>query len=195
MAAFLHRIGASNPTANNSISINVDYTTTGLNNPNYNPIQGGQYVETLPGNIPNFGVILSECSDLSSFTKGFSLVSNLRTYFGDDFNTVAIAPPADYSPTGLFYPPVSVFVPEKRFGVDEDPYTVNIAGSLGSLASETAANPIRPLDARSVTGRYIDSEQIRVNLRSIDHPAALPPVSMMNWLVVLEEMRPEHTAR
>lgn len=195
MAAFLANIGASDTTVNHSISVNVDYTTTGLNNPNYNPIQGGQYVAMLPGNTPNFGVILSECADLSSFTKGFSIVSNLRTYIGDDFNTTPIAPPADYTPTGLFYPPVSMFVPEKRFGVDEDPYTVNIAGQVGSLADENTANPIRPLDAKSVTGSFIDPEQIRINLRAIDHPAALPPVTMMNWLVLIEEMRPEHTAQ
>jgi hypothetical protein len=28
-----------------------------------------------------------------------------------------------------------------------------------------------------------------VNLRPITHPAELPPVTMMNWLVVIEERR------
>lgn len=193
MKAFLERIGASDPAINHSISVNVDYSTTGLNNPDYNPIQGGQYVEILPGNITNFGLILSECSDLSTFTKGFSIVSNLRTYIGDDFNTMPVDPPDDYTPVGAFYPPVSLFVPEKRFGVEEDPYSVNIAGQVGSLAEENTIDPIRPLDAKSVTGRYINTDEITVNLQPIDHPAALPPITMKNWLVVLEELRPEYT--
>jgi hypothetical protein len=28
-----------------------------------------------------------------------------------------------------------------------------------------------------------------MNLRPITHPAELPPITMMNWLVVLEEKR------
>jgi hypothetical protein len=30
-----------------------------------------------------------------------------------------------------------------------------------------------------------------VNLKPISHPAALPPINMMNWLVVIEERRRE----
>jgi hypothetical protein len=30
-----------------------------------------------------------------------------------------------------------------------------------------------------------------VNLKPIKHPAELPPITMMNWLVVLEERRKE----
>jgi hypothetical protein len=195
MAAFLQLLGASNTSVNHSISVNVDYTTTGLNNPNFNPMQSGQYVETLPGNIPNYGLIIRECADFTSFTKGFSLVSNLRTFIGDDFNVVPTTPPADYTLTGNYYPPVSLFVPEKRFGVDMDPYAVSMGGQIGSLASETAANPVRLIDSKGVSGKEFAGNEIQVNLRPINHPAALPPVTMMNWLVVMEEMRPEHTAQ
>ena len=35
------------------------------------------------------------------------------------------------------------------------------------------------------------ANRITVNLRPITHPAELPPITMMNWLVVLEERRKE----
>ncbi|MFM2243164.1 MAG: hypothetical protein RLZ97_2019, partial [Verrucomicrobiota bacterium] len=38
----------------------------------------------------------------------------------------------------------------------------------------------------------VDHDQIEVNLAPIKHPAALPPITMMNWLVVLEERRREY---
>jgi len=192
IAAFLQNIGASNTSINHSIVVNVDYTTSGLNNPNFNPIKNGQYVEILPGNIPNYGLILRECSDFTTFPKGFSLVSNLRTYIGDDFNVVAYstAPPASYvPPADGYFPPCSVFVPDKRYGLEMDPYAVNVKGQMGSLASEDAANPTRPLDSKAVSGNAFSADRITVNLRPITHPAELPPVTMMNWLVMIEERR------
>jgi hypothetical protein len=84
-----------------------------------------------------------------------------------------------------------MFMPEKRFGVEVDPYGVNLAGQLGSLASETAAEPVRPIDSLAVSGSALPANRIRVNLRPITHPAELPPITMKNWLVVLEELRKE----
>lgn len=176
-AAFLNLIGAETTAVNNSIAVNVDYTTS-----------TGSVWLTKPA-IPclesDYGLILNECSDLSSFSKGFSLVTNLRTYIGDDFNTTPI------SAGGTDYPPCSLFTPEKRYGVEIDPFAVSMSGQIGSLASETDATPIRPLDSKTMTGADIGSGQITVNLRPITSPAALPPVTMMNWLVVLEERRKE----
>jgi hypothetical protein len=37
----------------------------------------------------------------------------------------------------------------------------------------------------------LPANRIRVNLRPITHPAELPPITMKNWLVVLEELRKE----
>lgn len=176
-ASFLTLLGAANPSINHSIAINVDYTTA-----------TGSVWLTKPA-IPclesEYGVILKECSNLSTFTRGFSLVTNLRTYIGDDFNTTPI------TPGGTNFPPCSLFSPEKRYGVEIDPFAVNMTGQIGSLASESEANPIRPLDSKNMSGANIGSDQITVNLRPIASPAELPPVTMMNWLVVLEERRRE----
>ena len=82
-------------------------------------------------------------------------------------------------------------MPEKRYGVDVNPFAVNLGGQIGSLASETDTNPVRPLDSMNMSGSAISSSNITVNLRPITHPAELPPITMMNWLVVLEERRKE----
>jgi hypothetical protein len=183
IAAYLNLLGANNTTVNNSLVVNVDYTSaTGSTN---------LVKPSIPCTDLDYGLIIQESADLSSFPRGFSLVTNLRTYFGDDFNVVPVAPPAGYTPAGDYYPPVSMFMPEKRFGVEVDPYGVNLAGQLGSLASETAAEPVRPIDSLAVSGSALPANRIRVNLRPITHPAELPPITMKNWLVVLEELRKE----
>jgi hypothetical protein len=182
-AKFLAALNADDTSVNNSIAINVDYTTA----------TGSIFLSkpSIPCTDLDYGVILQECADLSSFTKGFSIVTNLRTYIGDDFNTVPGTPPSGYTPTSTYYPPCSLFAPEKRYGVDSDPFAVSLAGQIGSLASDTVANPIRPLDSKTVGGTTMTAEKIKVNLRPITHPADLPPVTMMNWLVMIEERRKE----
>jgi hypothetical protein len=180
---FLASLNADTTATNNSIVVNVDYTTaTGsimLSKP------------SIPCTELDYGVVLQECSDLTDFTKGFSLVTNLRTYIGDDFNVEPMAAPSGYTGTGPYYPPCSLFAPEKRYGVDVDPFAINMSGQVGSLVSETAANPVRPLDSKTMTGAALGANRITVNLRPITHPAELPPIAMMNWLVIVEERRKE----
>ncbi len=183
ISSFLTLIGGGNTSINNSLAVNVDYTTaTGsvnLSKPN------------IPCTVNDYGLILQECADLTTFPKGFSLVTNLRAYIGSSFNTTPATPPSGYTPSSTYYPPCSIFAPEKRFGVDNDPWGVTLKGQIGSLASDTVTNPIRPLDSKTVSGASLGADRIQVNLRPIQHPADLPPVTMMNWLVVLEERRKE----
>jgi len=184
-AAFLAALNADSTATNHSLVVNVDYTAA-----------TGSLWLTKPSTSPcselDYGLILKECTDLTSFTKGFSLVTNLRTYIGDDFNIVEVpAPwPTGYTPaSGHFYPPASLFAPEKRYGVEVDPFSINMAGQIGSLASESTA--VRPIDSKKMSGVALTASNITVNLRPILHPAELPPVSMMNWLIVLSERRKE----
>lgn len=190
--AFLNVIGAAPagpggtvaPNYNNSLVVNVDYSNSGLNN-------ATKYKPQIPCTVNDYGLIMKECADLRGFTSGFSLVSNLRLYIGDDFNTSVGTPPAGYTPSGTYYPPCSLFAPEKRYGVDADAYAVFLTGQVGSLASDTVSTAIRPLDSKNMSGTAMTADNITVNLRPIMHPAALPPITMMNWLVVLEERRNE----
>lgn len=176
---FLEAINADDTSINHSIAVNVDYTTnTGSLNLD---------VPSIPCTDFDYGLILEECADITSFPKGFSLVTNLRLYFGDDFNTSTATPPAGYTPTGDYYPPVSIFAPEKRYGVEIDPYAVNVAGQIGSLASDDG-DAIRPLDSTSASGGAYSADRITINLDAIAHPAELPPITMKNWLVTIEEV-------
>ena len=182
-AAFLTALGADGPAVNNSLVVNVDYTAA-----------TGSLLLAKPS-IPctdlDYGVILQQCSDLTAFTKGFSMVTNLRLYVGEDYNVVTTTPPSGYTPTGSYYPPSSLFAPEKRFGVATDPTGVILSGQVGSLASESASVPVRPLDTKAASGTTMSASQIQANLSPITHPANLPPIFMMNWLVLLEERRGE----
>lgn len=189
--ALLTSMGAAGPSINNSLVVNVDYSSTGLNNTT-------KYKPYIPCTDTDYGVILRECADLRAFTKGFSLVTNMRLYMGDDFNIIAMAAPTGYTPpvtsanpTGSYFPPCSLFSPEKRYGVDIDPAFVDLRGQVGSLASDTVNTAVRPLDSKNVSGNMMAPGQITVNLSPITHPAQLPPITMMNWLIVLEERRKE----
>ncbi len=190
--------GAAGPAINHSLVVNVDYTVSGLNQTSAKP--------SIPCTTNDYGVILKECANLTPFTKGFSLVTNLRLYIGDDFNTVATTPPAGYTPaitpsnpTGRFLPPCSLFTPEKRYGVDVDPFAVVLGGQIGSLAkgdkvnnADADAPMVRPLDSKALSGAALAANRISVNLSQIRHPAEVPPITMMNWLVLLEERRKEY---
>jgi hypothetical protein len=181
---FLASLNADGAEVNHSLVVNVDYTTT-----------TGSVLLAKPS-IPctdlDYGLVLQECANLTAFTKGFSLVSNLRTYIGDDFNMTQYTtlPPAGYTPpVAGYFPACSLFVPEKRFGVEVDPLAIDIQGQIGSLTMDDAQNPTRPLDSKSASGSTFAANRISVNLRPITHPVELPPITMMNWLVVLEERR------
>ncbi|MES2980793.1 MAG: hypothetical protein V4727_00640 [Verrucomicrobiota bacterium] len=177
---FLELLGADSLEVNNSLAVNVDYVnnSTTLDKP------------FIPSTAVDYGVILQECADLTTFTKGFSLVTNLPLHLGDDFNVVAMSPPAGYVPPGgaLFYPPSSLFSPEKRYGVGMNPLAVEFSGQVGSTASEDSTVPIRPLDTKTTTGSTLAASNITMNLSAISHPAELPPITMKNWLIVIEEM-------
>ena len=188
---FLAALNADSTAVNNSLAVNVDYTAA----------TGSIWLTKplIPCTDLDYGCILQECVDMTSFSKGFSLVTNLRTYIGDNFNIVQATPPAGYTPaSGIYYPPCSLFTPEKRYGVNVDPFAVRMGGQIGSLAKADKVNAsdaeptlVRPLDSKNVSGNAIASDRITVNLRPIVHPAELPPITMKNWLVVLEERRKE----
>lgn len=187
---FLAALKAAGPAVNHSVVVNVDYSITGLNDPRRKP--------SIPSTNLDYGVILQECANLTPFTKGFSLVTNFRLYMGDDFNVVEATPPVGYTPAGRYFPPCSLFAPERRYGVEEDPFEIKLSGQVGSLAKGHKINigdgdiaVVRPLESRGVSNEELKAGRIVVNLRPITHPVELPPITMMNWLVVLEERRKE----
>jgi hypothetical protein len=177
---FLAAIGGDNVTVNNSLVVNSDYRSNVLVKKPSFPIDSG-----------DFGLILNECANLTAFTKGFSLVTNYPLYIGSDFNTVSIAAPAGYTGQLPYYPPCSLYAPQKRFGAEHSPYSVGVTGQIGSLAAKDAEEPARPLEARGNDGKLLNPSTTTMNLRPLIDPADLPPITMMNWLVVIEERRKE----
>ncbi|HEY8960717.1 MAG TPA: hypothetical protein VIM57_00840 [Luteolibacter sp.] len=178
LSAYLSAIGGDPVSVNNSIAVNADYRTSAtIRQPAY------------PCVDEDIGLVMKNCADLSAFSTGFSLVTNFRLYIADHFNIVATTAPAGVA--GTFYPPTSLYAPERRFGSDKNPTTVRQDGTVGSLASDDRDAPVRPLDLKNSTGVEFASNRITVNLSPITHPGALPPITMMNWLIVLEEKRGE----
>ncbi|MFT5469963.1 MAG: hypothetical protein ACI8UO_005087, partial [Verrucomicrobiales bacterium] len=50
------------------------------------------------------------------------------------------------------------------------------------------ADAVRPLDFRAGTYEEVTPNLITADLKSIRSPAELPPISLMNWLIVVEEV-------
>jgi hypothetical protein len=181
-SAFLALLGADSTAVNHSLAVNVDYINTNtLDKP------------FIPSTNIDYGVIMQECGNLTSFTKGFSLVTNLSLHIGDDFNITAMAPPDGYVPSsGAFYPPCSLFAPEQRYGIGINPLGIEFSGQVGSTARDDTSNPVRPLDTKTTSGVEMAASNVSMNLSTISHPAELPPITMKNWLVVIEEMGREY---
>jgi hypothetical protein len=182
-SVFLALLGADSTAVNHSLAVNVDYVNTNtLTKP------------FIPSTDVDYGVILQECGNLTTFTKGFSLVTNLSLHIGDDFNVTSMTPPSGYTPPGgaAFYPPCSLFAPEQRYGVGTNPLAIVFNGQVGSTARDDAQDPIRPLDTETTSGVELAANSISMNLSTISHPAELPPITMKNWLIVIEEIGREY---
>ena len=167
---------------NHSIAVNVDH----INNVNIP-------VPPFPSNAGDLAVMLIETRDLTAFTSGFSLVTNMRLIFTDDINITPTTTPAGVVlPDGEdFYPPVSFFAPEKRYGDSGIALKIDIDGQLGSLAKGNT-EPVRIADLKTGYADQVVPENIIANLKTIDHPAALPPINLMNWMVVIREIHPKY---
>lgn len=174
LAGWLNTRGALGVATNNSIAINPDSS------------QSSVRTHTFPSSSLDMGVVLRGGGNLTSFTNGFSLVTNVRLFFGDDLNTVATTPPAGSGLTGTFYPPLSIFAPEKRWGVTSAPRIVRFRGQLGALDSGSG-EMIRPLDLRT-GGTDGVADVMDAVLTGITSPAQLPPITFPNWLLTIEEV-------
>lgn len=181
MGAWLQSIGATAETINNSI-----YVTT---RPASDPITvRGISIPSIAGDP---AVILRDCSDLSAFTRGFALVSNMRCYLAGDVNQQSIPAPsgAGLPPGELYYPPFAIFTPEYRIGTGASATAVNFKGQVGSVGNSEGES-FRPLDFKSGSSDAVTASKISAELESLKSPAELPPIFNMNWLLTVEEIHP-----
>lgn len=149
---------------NHSLLINVDYKQTTVVKP------------SAPAVSTDLAVVLRGCGDLRAFKKGFSLVTNLPFHIMDNFNQEG---------TAGFYPPVSLFAPVFRFGEGDAGSKIDITGGLGSL--NTSNSGVDITDFRGVTSNSADADRITATLTSLKALNELPPINIMNWLVVIQK--------
>ena len=183
LADYLEANNAGYFNINKSISVNVDYVNNlSIEKPPF-PSAGG-----------DIAVLLQDGKDLTKYTHGFSMVCNMRLIIADDLNIVPTTAPAGVSvPAGEeYYPPLSLFAPEKRYGDSGIALKINIDGQLGSLARGNST-PVRIADLKSGVADEVIPSNISATLKSITHPAALPPITLMNWMVVVREIHPDFT--
>jgi hypothetical protein len=166
LQVYLVSKGADPVSVNNSLVVNADYTQLNVRKP------------SIPSLATDLGLILRGGADMSRFTAGFSLVTNFRLYLDDDFNVVKNG--------SRKYPAASLFAPEQRYGANADPWNVDLAGQLGSFASDDGA-PVHLMDLKTGSGSQVDSSKIRANLLVISDPEDLPPIYAMNWLTIVQE--------
>ena len=91
-----------------------------------------------------------------------------------------------------YYPPLSLFAPEKRYGDSGIALKINIDGQLGSLAKDNV-DPVRIADLKSGIADQVIPDNITADLKGINHPAALAPINMMNWMIVIREIHPKYS--
>ncbi|MDF1852837.1 MAG: hypothetical protein P1U85_18515 [Verrucomicrobiales bacterium] len=145
---------------------------------------------SIPSLDSDLAVTLRGGRDMSPFSKGFSVVTDMRLYIAETMNDVATSPPAN---SGLpanaeFYPPISLFAPEKRFG---ESLTINhpvtIRGQLSTLKTNNN-DTFNPLEFIGADDTRVASDLLEADLISLRSPAELPPIHMMNWMVTIEEI-------
>ncbi|MEO1858000.1 MAG: hypothetical protein ABGY95_11650 [Rubritalea sp.] len=150
-----------------SIAVNANYKSAGANVP----------IAPTPSLSP-FVVILRDCSDLTYFTDGFSIVTNYTLHVLEDLNQTPKTLGDDD------YPPLSVFAPTIGYGLGDQFRSVSLSGSLGSLNRGT--DEIKILELKDTSGGAF-AAQTFADLKPIEEIAELPPINVMNWLVMIKK--------
>ena len=145
---------------------------------------------SVPSVETDLAVTLRGGKDLTAFTTGFSVVTDMRLYIAESLNDVATTPPLNSNlPAGSeFFPPLSIFAPEKRFGETGAISTpVNLRGQISSLKN-SASDTFNPLELIGADDNRVESDLMEAELVDLHSPAELPPIHLMNWLITIEEI-------
>jgi hypothetical protein len=168
-------ITAAQLAENHSIVVNAQYTTAGIENP-----QDASYAGV------HMAVEMAGADDLSQFAaNGFSFITNYELHLLENVNTFGSNGVEGATPT----PPLSVYAPRIRYGQTSTSRIVTLTGSVGSLAENDASARAEVLDLKAVGAGNAISGQISATLRPIANLSELPPINVMNWLVVIQKKR------
>lgn len=147
-------------------------------------------IPSIPSIAGDMAVSLRGGNNLTNYTAGFSIVSRYRVYISSTLNNVQIPAPTNSGlpATYTYYPPFSIFAPEKRFGESVSvEFPVELNGQINSLKTG-AADTVNPLEFYNGNESRVSAGEIHANLSSLKSPAELPPIFLMNWLVTIEEV-------
>jgi hypothetical protein len=145
---------------------------------------------SIPAAAADMVVSLRGGNDLRAYTAGFSLVCRYRVYIASTLNDVQATVPTN---SGLpsshrFFPPLSIFAPEKRFGESSTiTYPVELSGQINSLKTG-GTDTVNPLEVVNGNETKASANSVRANLSALKSPAELPPIFLMNWLITIEEV-------
>lgn len=173
LTSFLATAGADSLAINNSLIVNANYRdNVTITKPN------------IPSLSSDISLVLRGTKDLTPFTTGFSLVTPFRMYLANDVNIVSNG--VDSGGNEIF-PPLSLFAPEKRFGVREEAMNIEFKGQINHIGNNSSSN-VRLMDLRSGVDDEVIPDNIQADLHSISELSQLPPINQMNWLVVIEQV-------
>lgn len=156
------------------------------------PVSGSSTVAipSVPSAESDMAVTLRGGNDLTAYTAGFSVVSQYRVYIAESLNNVPTTIPTNSGiPSGsLYYPPLSIFAPEKRFGESLTIHNpIELRGQLSSLKTGST-DTFNPLELLNGADERVAAGSLNADLTTLRSPAELPPIHMMNWLVTIEEI-------
>lgn len=175
--ALLSSLGADETAVNHSLLVQVDYNQPSIVTPS-------------PTNSNHMAVVLLEGEDLSAFSRGFSVVTMSTMFIADDLNLVEGTPPKGSTVPLPYYPPLSLFSPETRYGISIAPRIIDIEGQIGNISNDNS-KPTNILDLKSGQGGAVVPENIKANLTDITHPDQLAPIHTINWLITIEKVEIE----
>lgn len=186
LPGFLAQIEMDDVAINNSLWIGPNYTATEIADAGVPPRKA-----PFPSNNDDMALLITGSTDLSAYTNGLSIVTPLRIYFADNFNDVPTTPPAGSGITEDWFPPVSVYAPEKRFGIQNTSGIIDVSGQIGYLPTniDTTSEVLHPLDLKDGGTDSVVSGNIKATLNEIQRVEDLPPINSMSWLTVIEEIR------
>ena len=139
---------------------------------------------SIPSSPTDISLILRDTKDFTPFPRGFSLVTPFRMYLANDVNIAARG--LDDEGNAVF-PPISLFAPEKRFGIRDEALNIDFKGQINHVGKKDS-DSVFPMDLRSGQYDEVVSDKITADLHSITDLSQLPPINQMNWLVVIEQV-------
>jgi hypothetical protein len=136
----------------------------------------------LPPPYAEPGIAITDTRDLSTFTKGLSIVTNQTLYLLDSFNQVNLV--GTTNP-----PPTSLYAPQLRYGMSGAITNVTLTGQISVDPTSSSTPPVNPLGLVNASGTPIPPASVSAILSEITDPNQVPPIARMSLMFTIEKER------